>query len=62
MLKSEIIRLQHLVKKNAEKAAREERNEIKKKTTRKQEDESVNKDVDANEARKLFQEMKVREF
>lgn len=61
MLKSEEKRIQQLAKKNAEKAAREERDEIKKKTTRKQEDASVQKEVDANEAHHLFNEMKVRE-
>jgi hypothetical protein len=62
MLKSEELRIQRLAKKNAEKAAREDREESKKKTPRKQEDESIEKEVEASEAHHLFDEMQKRPF
>lgn len=62
MLKSEMLRLQHLAKKNAEKAAREISAEEAKKNVKKAEKKSVDDTMDASESHKLFKEMKVREF
>ena len=62
MTKSEMVRIQNLVKKNAKKAALAELAEKKKKTTRIKENDSVDSTVEANDAHRLFKDMKERDF
>ena len=62
MLKSEVLRLQRLAKKNAEKAAREIPADEARKNVKKQEKKSVDSTVDASESLHLFREMKERPF